>query len=180
VDPLVARAYEAAERLGFGNSSIPEVGRLLRVVAASRPSGRLAEIGTGTGVGAAAIAGGLVGGATLVTVETDAARAAAAAELFADRPDVRVVHGDWHDVLPREAPFDVVFFDGGGWKARPFEEGPRVLELVPAGGLVVIDDLTPDWPGPDPVRTFWLETAPVEAVEILTTPATAAILAVRR
>ena len=37
-------------------------------------------------------------------------RAAAVNRLFAELPNVRVFHGDWHDVLLPEAPFDLLFF----------------------------------------------------------------------
>jgi len=52
--------------------------------------------------------------------------------------------------------------------------------------MVVMDDFTPeeDWPEvwrgkPDPVRTFWLNDARLNAVEVFTTPRTMAILATR-
>jgi predicted O-methyltransferase YrrM len=52
----------------FERSSIPEVGRLVAALAASRPDGRLAEIGTGTGVGAAWIVSAMGPDASFVTV----------------------------------------------------------------------------------------------------------------
>jgi len=175
----------------FERSSIPEVGRLLGVLAASRPRGRLAEIGTGTGVGAAWVASSLGPEATFVTVEADGDRAAACARLFADQPQVRALHGDWHDVLPPEAPFDLLFFDGGGWKRSPpaqmRAESERALELVAAGGVVVMDNLTPKhlWPAdgpswPDALREFWLGSDTLFATEVLTTPDSSAIVAVKR
>jgi predicted O-methyltransferase YrrM len=175
----------------FERSSIREVGRLLGALAASRPRGRLAEIGTGTGVGAAWVASSMGPEATFVTVEADDDRAAACERLFADRPQVRVLHGDWHDVLPPEAPFDLLFFDGGGWKRSPpaqmRAESERALELVTAGGVVVMDNLTPEhlWPAdgpswPDALREFWLGSDMLAATEVLTTPDSSAILAVKR
>jgi predicted O-methyltransferase YrrM len=171
----------------FERSSIPEIGRLLAVLAAQRPRGRFAEIGTGCGVGTAWIASALGAEAALVTVETDAERAAAVGRLFAEVPNVRVLAGDWHDVLPPEAPFDLLFFDGGRWKSGDVAaESEQALALVQRGGAVVVDDLTPValWPEewrdrPDPARDFWLGDSRLVAAEILTTPQTAAILAVR-
>jgi predicted O-methyltransferase YrrM len=171
----------------FERSSLPEIGRLLAVLAAQRPRGRFAEIGTGCGVGTAWIASALDAEAGLVTVETDAERAGAVGRLFAEVPNVRVRHGDWHEVLPPEAPFDLLFFDGGQWKSGDVAaESEQALALVRPGGMVVIDDLTPEalWPEewrgrPDPVRDFWLGDSRVAAAEILSTPQTAAILAVR-
>ncbi len=174
----------------FERSSISEVGRLLGVLAASRPRGRLAEIGTGTGVGAAWVASSMGPEATFVTVEADDDRAAACARLFADYQQVRVLHGDWHELMPPEAPFDLLFFDGGGYKRSPQQqmraESQQALELVAAGGMVVMDNLTPEhlWPAdgpawPDALREFWLGSEALVATEVLTTPDTSAIVAVK-
>jgi predicted O-methyltransferase YrrM len=171
----------------FDRSSIPEVGRLLAMLAAARPRGRVAEIGTGCGVGSAWIASALGPEAALVTVETDEERAAAVGRLFADQPNVRVLHGDWHLVLPPEAPFDLVFFDGGRWKRGDVPtESEAALELVAERGIVVIDDLTPEAlrseeqrGRPDAVRDFWIEDPRLRGVELMTTPRTVAILATK-
>ncbi len=80
VPKLVEDAVALAERLGFPHSSIPEIGRLLHVLVAARPDGRVAEIGTGCGVGAAWIASALGKRGRLVTVELDSGRAGAAAK----------------------------------------------------------------------------------------------------
>jgi predicted O-methyltransferase YrrM len=191
VPELVRRAETLSEELGFGRSSIREVGRLLGALAASRPGGRLAEIGTGTGCGAAWIASSMGPDASFVTVEVDDARAAKCAELFASVPNMRVLHGDWHDVLPPEAPFDLLFFDGGGWKRSPPQqmraESERALELMARGGVLAMDNLTPEhlWPAdapswPDALREFWLGNDALVATEVLTTPDSSAILAVKR
>ena len=172
----------------FERSSIPEVGRLLAVIVAARPQGRFAEIGTGCGVGSAWVVDALGPDASLVTVELDEDRAAAAGRLFADYPNVRVLHGDWHELLPPEAPFDLVFFDGGYWKKGDVPaESDQAFSVVAPGGVVVIDDLTPlsDLPDEwrekgDPVRDYWLDNESLVSTELLTTPDSAAILAVKR
>jgi predicted O-methyltransferase YrrM len=177
VNELIERAEGLARELGFTRSCIPEVGRLLHVLTPGRT--RVGEIGTGTGFGAAWIIAALDEDASLVTVEFDEERAAAAAHLFAGLQNVRVLHGDWHRVMPREAPFDLLFYDGGG-KQNPERDGQQVVDLLAPGGLVVMDDLTPGRPGPDPVRGFWLRHSELVGTEILTTPTTAAILAAKR
>jgi predicted O-methyltransferase YrrM len=168
----------------FERSSIPEIGRLLAVLVSARLAGRFGEIGTGTGVGSAWIASAMGPEATLVTVELDDDRAAAAERLFLEQANVHVLHGDWHELLPGEAPFDLVFFDGGYWKKGDVRaESDQVLELMAPGGVVVIDDLTPsmpdEWAKGDPVRDYWLDSERLISVELLTTPETAAILAVK-
>jgi predicted O-methyltransferase YrrM len=142
---------------------------LLRVLAVGR---RCAEIGTAFGKGAAAMADTA---SSLVTVEIDAERAAVAEARLRGRDNVELLVGDWRDLLPSRAPFELLFFDGGR-----FAEGADSIDLVARGGLVVKDDLTPGWPRPDPVRDLLFGHPELVAVEMFTTPRTAAIIAVKR
>jgi predicted O-methyltransferase YrrM len=177
--PLVRRATELADRLGFARSCEPEVGRLLHVLAAQRGRTRVGEIGTGTGVGAAWIVSALPPEVPFVTVELHPERAAASASLFAQDTHVRVLAGDWHELMPPEAPFDLLFYDGGG-KQQPDLDGEDVVALLAPRGLVVLDDLTPGRPREgDPVREFWLGHADLAALELTLSPSLAAIVAVR-
>jgi predicted O-methyltransferase YrrM len=184
---LVHRAESLAIAMRFELSSSPEIGRLLAVLVAQRPLGRVAEIGRGCGVGGAWIATAMGPEATFVTVEADEERAGAVSRLFVDQPQVRALHGDWHDVLPSEAPFDLLFVDGGSWKRGDVvAESEAALDLVAAGGFVVIDDLTPEslWPEewrgrPDAVREFWLADPRLRGAEVMTTPNIAAIVATK-
>lgn len=182
IPPLVRRATALAERLGFTQSCTPETGRLLRVLAAQVREGIVGELGTGCGVGAAWLASALAPGVSLVTIELDAARAAAAGDLVAGMPNVRVLHGDWRELLPH-GPFALLFADGG--KAKQHEPDALVAALQ-LGGLLVLDDLTPEdqWPAewrgkPDPVREFWLNDPRLAATELLVSPTMAVIVASR-
>ena len=155
-----------------GGSSIPEVQRLLRVLASGH---RIAEAGTAFGEGAAAMA---ETAASLVTVELDATRAEAARERLREFENVELLVGSWRELLPPRGPFEVFFLDAGGFKADPLEHGPAALELLAPGGMLVIDDLTPGLRGHDSAREFIFGHPRLVAAEILTTPETAAILAV--
>src|SRR5690349_5165276 len=84
--PLVRTAAEAAAALGFGESCLPEQGRLLALLAAGVGGGRIGETGTGCGVGLAWLAAGAGTGAQLASIDHDAQRVAAARVVFADRP----------------------------------------------------------------------------------------------
>ena len=155
-----------------GGSSIPAVRALLRVLAAGR---RVAEIGTAFGEGAAAMA---ETARELVTVEVDPERVAAARSRLAGLANVELLEGDWHELLPPRAPFDLVFADGGLRSREDYWES--LLPLVARGGLIVKDDLMPGRPvDGDPVREALFRHPGLAAVEILTTPDTAAILATR-
>jgi predicted O-methyltransferase YrrM len=156
-----------------GAYSIPEVQRLVATLVASKPHGRIAEIGTSYGDGAAAIVAALPPGTSFVTVEVDSERAAQARARLAGTP-AKVLDGDWRDLLPQLAPFDVVFADGG-------VAYDRVVDLLAVGGILVKDDLTPGRPvAGDAAREALLLDPRVEATEVLVTPAMACIVAVRR
>lgn len=158
-----------------GGSSIDEVQRLLAVLAASKPRGKLAEIGTAFGAGAKAIAQAMGPEATFVTVEPDPERFAhASAALAGTRAEV--VNGRWEDVLPARGPFDLIFFDGGT-RAETLE---LAIGLLAPGGILVKDDLTPGCPVEgDAVREAFLRDERLASVELLTTPTAAAVLATR-
>jgi predicted O-methyltransferase YrrM len=156
-----------------GAYSIAEVQRLVATLVASKPNGRIAEIGTSYGDGAAAIAAALGPGATFVTVEVDAVRAAQARERLAGTA-AEVLEGDWRDVLPERGPFDLVFADGG-------VAYDRVADLLAPGGILVKDDLTPGRAvDGDAAREALLLDDRLEATELLVTPEMACIVAVRR
>ena len=184
VPPLVVRAAVLGYELGFENSCIPEQGRLLRVLAAGRAGGRIGETGTGCGVGLAWLVSGADATTPIVSVERDADLATRTAELFAEHPNVTVVHGDWTEILA-DAPFDLLVLDGGGAAKHDDAIDPAVA-LAP-GGTLVIDDFTPsvEWPpmydgGPDAARLHWFEHPLLSAAEIRTTAESATIVASRR
>ena len=133
-----------------GGSSIAAVQALLRVLAAGRD---VAEFGTAFGEGAAAIA----------------------RKRLAGLENVEALEGDAYELLHGRGPFGLVFADGGAY------DWERIIELLEPGGLLVKDDLTPGRTVEgDPVREFLLQDPRLAAVEILTTPETAAIVASRR
>jgi predicted O-methyltransferase YrrM len=153
-----------------GGSSLPEVQRLLAVLATGR---RCAEAGAAYGEGAAAIASTA---ASLVTVERDPLRAEVARSRLAEFDNVELVVGDWRDHLSRREPFGFLFFDAGR-----LEDAPEAVDLLAQGALLVKDDLTPGRAiEGDPVREFLFGHPKLLSMEILTTPTTAAIVAVRR
>lgn len=140
-----ARAREAAAAAGFAQASDEGVGRLLTVLAATVPAGgRVLELGTGTGVGTAAIVDGLRDrtDVEVVTVDADAAISARAEEIGWP-PCVRFVVGDAVELLRTLGRFDLVFADAPGGKWVGLD---RTIDALAPGGLLVVDDL--DDPAP--------------------------------
>lgn len=182
VPALVERALELAARIDFTRSCSIGAGKLLRVLAVSVASGTIGEIGTGAGAGTAWLAAGMGPRAKLITVDHDAGRATAARQLFAADARVTVVHGDWRELLA-QGPFALLFVDVADAK----EEGAAdVRGALALGGVVVLDDLTPEelWPEEwrgrtDPVRDFWLNDPRLAATELRVSPREAVIVAAR-
>lgn len=90
-----------------GGTSILEVRQMLASLVASKPSGRIAEIGTAFGIGTRAMEEALGADATLISVEPDEQRLEQARQLLAGGR-VELVHGCWQHVLPDRAPFDLI------------------------------------------------------------------------
>jgi len=152
-----------------GGSSIPEVRALLRVLAAGRD---VLELGAAFGEGAAAMA---ETARSVVTIELDPDRAAAARTRLAGLANVELLDGDAWTALGGRGPFGLVFADAGGY------DWETVLALTAPGGLILKDDLTPGGAvDGDPVREFLLRDPRLAAAEILVTPQMSVIVAVRR
>lgn len=182
IPDTVESALEASRKGGFDKSCTPPVGRLLRLLAAAAGPGTVAELGTGCGVGSAWLLSDLREGRRFVSVDTNPAHHRVVTGLFGDAPNVHFLCGDWREALPY-GPFSLVFVDVGEAKDAG---AAAVVEALAVGGMAVLDDFTPEvhWPPewrgkPDKRREFWLRHPQLRATEILTTPETAAILAVR-
>jgi predicted O-methyltransferase YrrM len=180
--PLVERAVRAARDHDFPFSCRPEQGRLLQALAGGAHR-RIAETGTGCGVGLAWLASGAAPGVRLLSAERDAERARIAATVFEDCEQVTILHGDWR-LIEAHGPFDLLVLDGGGQAKGNGVADPEDL-LVP-GGTVVIDDFTPatSWPPrfngvPDRPRIHWLTHPQLRAVEVRIAPDLSAVVGTR-
>ena len=153
-DAAFKRSPEAAagiladtEAMGFVMASEPKVGALLAALAASKPGGRLLELGTGTGHGTAWLLAGMEPSATLDTVDNDpAVIGVAERHLGGDRRvTFHVADGaDFIKQLPRRG-YDLIYADA--WPGK-FSQLDEALALLKGGGIYFIDDLLPqpNWP----------------------------------
>jgi len=183
--PLMPEGRPAGYK-GPPSACIPQVGRLLQVLASGKPDGRIGEQGTGAGVGTAWLASGLRGDAKLISVEIDPTRAHAAAKLFAEYPKVEIRTGDWHIEMSPNEPYDLLFMDAMPRGDLVPAKWDSVIELVKIGGQIVMDDLTPveqwppEWDGlVDAKREFAFSNSRVVGTEVRTTPTTSALIVTR-
>jgi predicted O-methyltransferase YrrM len=196
----VQRAIKLAEALNFpimpegrsigfkgpASACIPEVGRLLSVLAAARPNGRIAELGTGAGIGTAWLASAMPPTTTLVSVEIDSRLAEAVGRLFANYANVEIRIGDWMEVLADEPPFDLVFMDAAAHQYLAPAHWDRVAEMLKLGGQIIFDDLAPLelWPPTwddlvDLKREFAFHNPRMIGTEVRTTATQVAIIVTR-
>ena len=132
--------------MAFTMISEPKVGALLATLTASKPGGRVLELGTGTGHGTAWLLSGMDAASTLDTVDTDEnVVAVARRHLGGDRRVTFHVTDGAAFLASRPAPFDLIYADA--WPGK-FTHLDQALALLQPGGIYVIDDLLPqpNWP----------------------------------
>jgi predicted O-methyltransferase YrrM len=137
---------EVTRTMEFNMASDLKTGSLLKTLVASKPSGRILELGTGTGLATSWIIDGMDAQARLITIENselllDIARSA----LRDARVEFILADGyEWIRDYSGEK-FDLIFADAMPGKYDLFEE---TIGLVKKGGFYIIDDMLPqpNWP----------------------------------
>lgn len=145
--PQLAAILARTQELNFGMASEPRTGALLRALAASKPGGRMLELGTGTGVGTSWLLAGIDAPATLVSVDIDPKVQQIAREALGHDSRLTILTEDAATFLRRlpAQSFDLVFADALSGKYDALDDA---LAVVKPGGYYVIDDMLPQpsWP----------------------------------
>jgi predicted O-methyltransferase YrrM len=153
IPPLVVRAQAFADRGRFRLSSEPRTGALLRTLAASKPGGRILEVGAGLGVGSAWLLAGMDAAARLTSLEVHVRIAGFCRDILATDPRVEVITTNATTWLEEYhgPPFDLVFVDTTEAK---FHRRDVLFAHLADGALVVADDLLPNdtWTPDHPAR----------------------------
>lgn len=140
------RIKEATDEMHFNMASDVYTGSLLKTLAASKPGGRLLELGTGTGLATAWIVAGLDETSSLVTVENNELLIEVARKNISDgRVEFVLTDGyEWIKNYKGEK-FDLIFADAMPGKYDLFDE---TISLLNTGGFYIIDDMLPqpNWP----------------------------------
>lgn len=135
------------EAMAFGMMSEARVGALLATLAASKPGGRILELGTGTGHATAWLLAGMDSTAVLDTVDSDDRVVGVARRHLGTDARVRfhIMDGTSFLVGAGRGQFDLIYADA--WPGK-FDHLDEALTLLRPGGVYVIDDLLPqaNWP----------------------------------
>ena len=131
----------------FTMASEPLTCSMLRTLAASKPSARFLELGSGTGLSTAWLLDGMDSESHLTTVDNDESLLAILKRNLGTDPRLEVVCSDGDDYLRSASGehFDFIFSDTWAGKYRLLHEA---LELLNPAGMYVIDDMLPqaNWP----------------------------------
>jgi predicted O-methyltransferase YrrM len=142
----VAEIERRTIQLGFDMASEPRTGAMLRMLAATKPRGRLLELGTGTGLATAWLLDGMDAEARLTSVDVDPAVQSIARAVLGHDERLEIITEDGCEFLRRcTDTFDLIFADAMPGK---YELLDVALALLRPGGIYVADDMLPqaNWP----------------------------------
>jgi predicted O-methyltransferase YrrM len=132
---------------GFTMPSDPLTCSFLRILAASKPSGRFLELGSGTGLSTAWILDGMDPNSHLTTIDNDESLLSILKKYLGADPRLKVVCGDGDEFLTslNGQQFDFIFADTWAGKYQLLDEA---LSLLKPSGIYAIDDMLPqaNWP----------------------------------
>jgi predicted O-methyltransferase YrrM len=132
---------------GFTMLSDPLTCSFLRILAASKLSGRFLELGSGTGLSTAWILDGMDRNSHLTTIDNDENLLSILRKHLGADPRLTVVCGDGDEFLTSldGQKFDFIFADT--WSGK-YQYLDRALALLKPSGIYAIDDMLPqpNWP----------------------------------
>lgn len=135
-----------SKEMNFTMSSDLYIGSLLKTLAASKPNGRMLELGTGSGLATSWIADGMDNNSQLITVDNNELLISIGKNNLKDER-IEFVCADGYEWINqyKGALFDLIFADTFPGKYDLFEE---TLALLNVGGFYIIDDMReqPNWP----------------------------------
>ncbi|WP_018613007.1 O-methyltransferase [Segetibacter koreensis] len=138
---------EATKASGFTMASDVLTCSLLRTLAASKPSGKFLELGTGTGLSTAWILDGMDNNSTLISIDNDPVFLEIAEQFLGNDERLNLVTSDGGEWINKNKhqKFNYIFADTWHGKYLLLNE---TLSMLHKGGLYIIDDMLPqpNWP----------------------------------
>ena len=144
---LYSKIEQKAREIEFSMPSDIYVGSLLKTLVASKPKGKILEIGTGIGLSLSWMIAGMDKESTLISLDNDSKLITIAKDFFEKDKRIDLICQDasaWIKHYKGES-FDLIFADA--WPGK-YSEIDEILDLIKIGGLYIIDDMLaqPNWP----------------------------------
>lgn len=146
--PKTYHDIEEATRIsGFTMASDTLTCSLLRTLAASKPSGKFLELGTGTGLSTSWILDGMNDDSSFISIDNDPVFLKIAEQFLGNDKRLNLILADggkWIEES-KQQKFDYIFADTWHGKYLLLDE---VLMMLNKGGLYIVDDMLPqpNWP----------------------------------
>ena len=146
--PKTYHDIEEATRIsGFTMASDTLTCSLLRTLAASKPSGKFLELGTGTGLSTSWILDGMTDDSSFISIDNDPVFLKIAEQFLGNDKRLNLIPtdgGKWIEEN-KQQKFDYIFADTWHGKYLLLDE---VLMMLNKGGLYIVDDMLPqpNWP----------------------------------
>ena len=138
---------EATKISGFTMASDILTCCLLRTLAASKPSSKFLELGTGTGLSTSWILDGMDNDSSLISIDNEPKFLDIANRFLGSDKRLNLISTDGAEWVNnnKQLKFDYIFADTWHGKYLLLEE---VLSMLNKGGLYIIDDMLhqPNWP----------------------------------
>lgn len=132
---------------GFNMASEPLTGAMLRFLCATKPAGRILELGTGTGLATSWILQAMDSDSTLISVDNDDSVLQIARQHLGKDARVQFLLSGGIEAIRSLEPnsFDLIFADAWDGKYYHLNE---TIGLLKKGGIYIIDDMLPrdNWP----------------------------------
>jgi len=131
-----------ALKANFQQNSEPATGALLKAFAATKPGGKLLELGTGAGLGTSWLLDGMTEHAHLISVDRDESIQEIARDVLGSDKRVDFVHQESEEFLKscQMGEFDFIFADAFAGKYEFLDEA---LFLLKQGAVYISDDMLP-------------------------------------
>jgi predicted O-methyltransferase YrrM len=138
---------KATKENGFMMPSEIKTCSLLRTLAASKPSSKFLELGTGTGLSTSWILDGMDEDSSIISFDNDETLLTIARTFLGNDSRLNLVKSDGEDWIKAHEgqKFDYIFADTWHGKYLLLDE---VLAMLNKGGFYIIDDMLPqpNWP----------------------------------
>ena len=147
IPPSYTLINKATKEMGFTMASDILTCSLLRTLAASKPSGKFLELGTGTGLSTSWILDGMDTDSSLISLDNSESCLAIAQTYLGHDKRLKLKHTDGEEWIQnnRGLRFDYIFADTWHGKYLLLDE---IVEMLNRSGLYIVDDMLPqpNWP----------------------------------